>query len=330
MKKILLILVLLGTIVSVYAQQVVVETVKFADRDSALYMDIYVPQDTIKSHVCIIYVFGGGFATGTRNQPNIVAVMHELAAKGYVCASIDYRLGLKNYHMTNVLDAVNRLERSIDMATEDLMTATTFLYENAERYAIDRNYIISSGSSAGAITSLQADYYLHSNNPMAQILPKDFQYAGILSFAGAVAVFGGHVKYTSQPAPTLFVHGTKDHLVAYDKKVIFGRGMYGADYLTKYFAKNDWLYEIMRYKNFGHEIAWIGIKENIPEIDMFIKRYVLKQGYEAKYGESLDVTVYDRDMKKPIFDVNGLNLYKKDSKSNVSKDSEQYRRFYGE
>lgn len=330
MKRLILTFFIALVALSASAGDIKVETLEYIKRDSTLYMDVYTPQDTVQKHLCVIYLFGGGFRGGVRNQPGICDIMKQLAEQGYVAVSIDYRLGLKNFQMRGILDAVTRLQESINMATEDLLAATRFLYDNAERFKIDKNLIVTSGSSAGAITSLQADYYLHSDNNMAHILPDGFNYAGVMSFAGAIARFKSQIKYTSQPAPTLFVHGTKDNLVAYDKRVLFGKGMYGSDYLVdKWFEKNNWPYEIIRYENFGHEIAWLGIKENVPEMIMFINRFVLKQGYESKYGEHFDITIKEKDIKEPIWQIKGLDLYKKDVKATVTKDSVQKVRYLG-
>lgn len=305
------------------------ETVVYVERDSVLKMDVYFPDDTLSEHPCLIFAFGGGFRNGTRNSSDIVSVMRHIASRGIVCASIDYRLGLKNKSFKNPIESLPYLVSSVEMATEDMLAAGAYIYTNAEALKVDKNLIMASGSSAGAIMSLQADYYLHSDNEMASVLPAGFKFAGVLSFAGAVTSFGDKIKYTSQPAPTFFVHGTKDKLVPYTHMSVAGKGMYGSDYLTDLFSKNGWRYEILRYENFGHEVSWIGIKENIPEIFMFIERFVLNKGSEARYGASLDITRKEPGVKKPLWQINGLNLYKKGENPTVAKDSAQIKRLYG-
>lgn len=306
-----------------------VETITYAERDSALMMDVYFPDDTLSEHPCLIFAFGGGFRNGTRNSSDIVSAMNNIAKRGIVCAAIDYRLGLKNKSFKNPIESLPYLVTSVEMATEDMLAAGAYIYTNAEALKVDKNLIMASGSSAGAIMSLQADYYLHSNNEMAADLPSGFKFAGVLSFAGAVTSFGDRIKYTSQPAPTFFVHGTKDKLVPYTHMSVAGKGMYGSDYLVDVFKKNGWRYEILRYENFGHEVSWIGIKENIPEIFMFIERFVLNKGSEARYGASLDITRKEPGVKKPLWQINGLNLYKKGENPTVAKDSAQIKRLYG-
>jgi len=330
MKKGLL-LTLFVVVFCASAQAVTMVTdVVYAERDSALKMDIYLPDDTLSKHLCLIYVFGGGFTHGERNGSHIVSLLQEVSSKcGIVCVAIDYRLGLKGYVYKNALDALPKIEEAINMATVDVMSATRFLYVNADKYKIDKDLIMASGSSSGAMSVLQADYYLHSENPMANVLPEGFKYAGILSFSGAVTLFKNDLKYTSQPAPTLFIHGTKDKLVSYKKMVIFGYGTVGSNDLAELFKKNGWRYEIVRYENFGHEVAWIGFKENIPEIKLFIDRFVLDKGYVAKYGASLDITHKESWVKEPLWNADGLDYYKKSDNMASTQDSVIVKRLEG-
>ena len=58
-----------------------------------LMMDIYQPQgDTSTNRPVILLAHGGSFSAGTKNDPDQVYFATELAKKGYVCASINYRL----------------------------------------------------------------------------------------------------------------------------------------------------------------------------------------------------------------------------------------------
>ncbi|MBO6034475.1 MAG: carboxylesterase family protein [Paludibacteraceae bacterium] len=297
-------------------------TYPYAERDSTLYLDVYMPEDTLSEHPCFIYLFGGGFKSGTKSQPRDVVVFEQLCNNGIVCVAIDYRLGLKNYE-GKVIDLLNRLEYSINIATEDLIDATNFIIGKAKELKINPKHIILSGSSAGAITSLQADFYLQNGNEYAKRLPEGFKFGGVIAFAGAVAkIKGAKVKYKNQPAPTFFIHGTKDKLVRYNKIDIFGRGMYGSNALAKQFSKNGWHHKIMRYKNFGHDVAIIGFRENVPAIVDFINQYVVS----PKYNFSEDVMHSEPEVKEPLWNINALRLYEKDVKPKVTKDPVQLQR----
>ena len=58
-----------------------------------LQLDVYRPVgDTVTQRPLIVFVHGGGFSSGTRTSPEIVDEATVFARKGYVTASIDYRL----------------------------------------------------------------------------------------------------------------------------------------------------------------------------------------------------------------------------------------------
>ena len=58
-----------------------------------LKMDLYRPAgDTVTSRPAIVWVHGGSFCCGSKTSPEIVDQANVFARKGYVTASISYRL----------------------------------------------------------------------------------------------------------------------------------------------------------------------------------------------------------------------------------------------
>ena len=267
-------------------------TEKFAVKDTNhLLLDVYMPSiaapDT--GFPCFIYVFGGGFIGGRRDEPMMVKAFDKLAEKGYVVVAIDYRLGLKGVTKMG-MSMVNTLEYAIRLAVEDLYSATAYLCKHADRFHINPKEIIISGGSAGAITVLQADYWLHNQHETAKLLPAGFRYAGVVSFAGAILSRNGKVKYAnSQPAPTLFYHGTEDQLVNYKQIVFANIGFFGSSKIVPQFEKFGYPYKFRRMKNYGHEVA-AGLPFALEEIDDFYHDWI-KAG--KKY--QVDETWYDPD-----------------------------------
>ena len=214
-------------------------TVKYADRDTcALYMDIYEPDaskvvcEDGRQRPTIIHVFGGGFKEGSRAETWLRPWFREMNARGYRMITIDYRLGLKGVRGVTQTEFAGLLDKAIRMAVADLFSATEYLVKNGKSMGIDPDNIVVTGSSAGAITVQQAEWVLcnraASGRPgralssglcnydhVADGLPKDFNYKGVMAFAGAVMV-NGALDYAAEPCPVMMFHGSEDELVPYD------------------------------------------------------------------------------------------------------------------
>jgi acetyl esterase/lipase len=236
-------------------------TYLFAERDTCdLYMDVYNPakgsQTSIdgKKKPTIVFMFGGGFIGGQRDDESYNKWFRMLTQNGYRVVSIDYRLGLKGSKKVGVAQ-VNVLDKAIHMAVEDLFSATAFLIENAETLGIDPSNIVVSGSSAGAISVMQAEYEICNRTAWTAGLPEGFNYAGVMSFAGAILSRKGKVKYAKEPCPTLMLHGTADELVPYKQIAFFNLGFFGGGKLVERFKKFDCNYNMYHFIDYGHEIA---------------------------------------------------------------------------
>lgn len=292
MKRILAFFCVMAFSFAVFAQADYTE--EFAVKDTNhLLLDVYMPtiaaQDT--GFPCFVYVFGGGFIGGRRDEPMMVKAFEKIAERGYVVVAIDYRLGLKGVKSMGI-SMVNTLEYAIRLAVEDLYSATSYLCKNASRFHINTKEIIISGGSAGAITALQADYWLHNQHETAKVLPANFRYAAVISYAGAILSRNGKVKYADgNPAPTLFYHGTEDRLVNYNQIAFANIGFFGSNKLVDRFEKYGYPYKIRRMKNFGHEVAAI-LPFTLDEIDEFYRDWV-----KAKHKYQVDETWYNPDYK---------------------------------
>ena len=236
-------------------------TYMFVQRDTCeLFMDVYNPkkgsQTTFqgKQKPTILFMFGGGFIRGTRDNKDYHSWFSQMTANGYRVISIDYRLGLKGSNKVGVAQ-VNVLDKAIHMVVEDLFSATNFIIENAEQLGVDPANIVISGSSAGAISAMQAEYELANRTSWAQVLPAGFRYAGVMSFAGAILSREGKVDYATAPCPTLMLHGTADKVVPYKQIKLFNLGFFGGGKLIKRFQKFGYNYNVYHYIDNGHEVA---------------------------------------------------------------------------
>jgi acetyl esterase/lipase len=109
-----------------------------------LRMDVIYPQDSSKLYPCIVWICGGAWIQV--NKAAHIPYLANLARKGFVVASVDYRLG----H-----------EAPFPGALIDIKAAIRCLRARAKRYSIDTKRFGVSGESAGgylaAMTALTRD-----------------------------------------------------------------------------------------------------------------------------------------------------------------------------
>ena len=236
-------------------------TFMYAKRDTCdLFMDVYDPAEgSIREAYgiekpTVIFMFGGGFIHGTRDDADYHKWFRMMTENGYRVISIDYRLGLKGSDKVGVAQ-VNVLDKAIHMAVEDLFSATNFILDNADQFEVNPSNIVISGSSAGAISVMQAEYEIANATQWASVLPAGFNYAGVMSFSGAILSREGKVDFKKSPCPTLMLHGTSDELVPYDQIKVFNLGFFGGGKLVERFKKYGLNYNMYHFTDYGHEIA---------------------------------------------------------------------------
>ena len=278
------------------------ETFMFAERDSLqLFMDVYYPADGSEMTVdgvnkpTILYVFGGGFKAGRRDTPTARNWFRLLTDEGFTVAAIDYRLGLKD---KEGMGGINDIYEAIQIAEEDLFSATKYILENAEEVDIDPSSLVIAGSSAGAITVLQAEWDLCNRAGTSVMLPPDFRYAGVMSFAGAIFSKKGTVHYTREPSPTLLFHGTADKIVTYRQIRFLNLAFQGSNVIARILKGNGFNCCIYRYKGNSHEIA-AAMYKTFPEQLSWLEHNLI-----GKEKRIIDATVNDPSIE--VFQVNDL------------------------
>ena len=116
--------------------------------DLDLNMDLYRPI-TDSSHCplpLLVLIHGGAFYCGDKCDTGFPEMGHYFAERGYVVASINYRLGFWPWSQS--------VDRAGYRAVQDANAAVRFLLDKKEYYNIDPDNIYVAGSSAGAITAL--------------------------------------------------------------------------------------------------------------------------------------------------------------------------------
>ena len=174
-------------------------TINYSDVYNGTYheMDIYIPDgDTETNRPVILFMHGGSFYGGDKDLPDCQDFCESFAKRGYVTASVNYRL-------VGFLDIVNFLTYNSEQyetvlkATSDIKSAIRFFrktYSNGNQYGIDPNAIFVGGSSAGAIIALHLAYI--DNISDLPTSPVDVQ--SIVNNLGGLEGDAGNYGYSSE------------------------------------------------------------------------------------------------------------------------------------
>ena len=235
--------------------------------------------------------------SGSRNDKGYHEWYRMLNEAGYRVVAIDYRLGLKGIKNAGMNPSfIKNLRRSIDLAVEDLFSATLFILENSEELGIDPHNIVISGSSAGAMTALQAEWEICNGRELASVLPEGFNYAGVMAFSGAIFSDEGSIKFKKkEPCPMMLCHGTADNIVPYTLIQAFNLCFAGTDPIAETLEKENRNYNIYRFSDHGHDIAMAMpaiIGEELSFLETNVTRGIRK---------NIDATVDDERMVIPAW-----------------------------
>lgn len=181
-----------------------------------LLLDLYTPVgDTETLRPAFLWVHGGGFKTGNKSSGRSIAT--EFARRGYVAASIGYRLrpagtpGSASNPELIAAFATGGEPDQIKDARYDVQAAVRWFRANAGTLGVDASRIIVGGGSAGAVTALGINHKAEdpgdSGNP-----GWDSSIQAAVSFSGAWMV-ADHAP--PGDAPEIMFHGTNDVTVPF-------------------------------------------------------------------------------------------------------------------
>ena len=195
-----------------------------------LTMDIYEPDgDTAAYRPLIVWVHGGSFVGGSKSDNDVVGLCQHFAKRGYVCASISYRLGIAfPYNQLNATSAVYR-------GVQDMKAAVRYFRKDAattNTYRIDPDMIFGGGSSAGAFCALHLAYLDQPGEIPATIdtvalggMEGSSGNAGYSSRVSAVLNLCGAMGDTAWmvpgDVPVCSMHGTADQVVPYATAMLY-------------------------------------------------------------------------------------------------------------
>lgn len=174
----------------------------------SLKLDVWMPDpavDEVSNRPLIVMIHGGGFQSGSRNEMNFMC--NEFAKRGFVAATITYRLGWGCDPNSGVFlcglcgGLANNFRNAMYNAIQDANAALRFLVSENQTYGIDTEWVFVGGQSAGSITALctafmdQDEANTYAPNAQAisgglfdsgNSLPNNFVIRGVVNDCGAV------------------------------------------------------------------------------------------------------------------------------------------------
>lgn len=272
--------------------------IKYDNESEAQKLDIHYPDIELDSYPIIVFFHGGAFKIGDKGPDHIKELL-KMLDRGYVVASVNYRLSDEAIFPSAVIDCKN---------------AVKFLKMKSNEYKIDVNRFILWGASAGAnlacMCALTNDHYSTKYldydssckvcvswfGPMSFInLTNDAKELGMeLRYGSSDDVNSPESLYIGQgiqvdtkktelsnPAtyikgkscPFFMQHGKMDNYVPYLQTV----RLYNE--LLKVNDSNDLYLEIFDKASHGDRkspdgIVRFGSDENLDKIDKFIRKYI--------------------------------------------------------
>ena len=203
-------------------------------------LDVYRPRDGVEKAPVLLQVHGGGWTVGDKEHQGIPLMLH-MAARGWVCVAINYRLSPRDAFPAHLVD---------------VKRAIAWVREHGASYGADPSFLALTGGSAGG--HLAALAALTPNDPEYQPGFEDADttvqaaapHYGVYDFAGAIGTkrseqmrdrfLGPRVLFKDPRAelaefekaspltrvnadapPFLVIHGSTDSLVEVDQARAF-------------------------------------------------------------------------------------------------------------
>jgi len=233
--------------------------------EKQLKFDFYEPSgDSLQFRPLVITVFGGSFILGSRSWVDMQAWGDSLARRGFVVASIDYRLGYNPASEKSLIRAAYR-------AGQDVSAAIRYFKAEYATYGIDTSRIYLLGNSAGSIASLIAAFLTDEERPVQtfgdNIRPDlkckhctgtDGNHSS--EVAGVISQWGGltnlHFIDRNEDIPVCFIHGQKDGTVPYDVGPAYNIRLlpllYGSEYMASHMDSLGIYNELHLFKDKKH------------------------------------------------------------------------------
>ena len=222
-----------------------------------LKLDIYYPsinQDNLSERPFVLIIHGGSFLIGDKADWRFVC--REFAKRGFVVATINYRLGYDD-------NESNGLKKAIYRAHQDASASIRFIIQNQDLYKIDTSALFIGGGSAGAYTSLNVIYtsqqeweytYPDISNLLGDLdnsgnlFNHSYKFKGVFNNWGSTV--GAFIEHENM-LPMISFHGELDDIVDVDTTL---NGVYGSRKIHEVLLKKNICSDLTIKTDGGHVI----------------------------------------------------------------------------
>lgn len=222
-----------------------------AGKNKAHRFDLYQPAgDTAVGRPLIIWMHGGGFKFGSKDDRSNQIWGKSFAQRGFVVATINYTLS-KNLPFFNF----DELKRSCYYGVLDAKQAIAFFKQHSKEFHIDPNKIILAGNSAGGLIAMQAAYSTNAElAKFAGIAGENSKDNELLKIQGVINFWGGIFNLDwlkNAQIPLVNVYGSTDNIVAPGQK---GPPLYGGADIRKKANALGIPNEVKVFEGYSHEL----------------------------------------------------------------------------
>ena len=229
--------------------------------------------DTLKNRPMLVCFHSGGFVSGDMENDDMIEFCKIFARKGYVTATVSYRLGMNFFSTASS-------ERAVYRAIQDSRACLRYLRGNAELLGISHDHIYTLGSSAGGFIVLH-NLFLDKENErpvttfeitnsqiqtdngpdlgnldaIGSYLNESSKSNGIISLWGAIGDTA-YIEAEDPQIPVFLVHGTADQSVPFGYGHPFGLATLPLTYGSELIDKR------LNYLNYPHQTYFVPYKDH--------------------------------------------------------------------
>jgi len=177
------------------------ENINSTGNNEVLKLDVFDPiDDDAPLRPLLLLMHGGAYWSGNKNINEVVIPCRELAKRGFVTATVGYRIEAL---FTSLLFE-DLMVKAVARGTQDAKAAIRYFYkdviENGNPFRIDTNQIFIGGWSAGGLNALHAAF-LDEND---DVIPRYLDY---INEVGGMEGISGNAGFSSKVAGVINVNG---------------------------------------------------------------------------------------------------------------------------